>query len=289
MFYPQEVTVTSERQRSEPVDSRRPRDAAVLLPPAAFATRRICPYLVVDGESWRSASPSRDHRCGAVAPPAPLAADKQRRLCLSDRHSGCATFLAASSRPQAPGLSEPPETAASRLARARSSTKPGGETVTRWSLARTAPVVLDHGRIPALLGALSGRSRASQFFLGVLLLAAFGAIGLARLGGGGGPLTAVGLSPSVSASSPVAGLASGAPAAPSGGVEAATATPAPSPSSPAAGASPPAAANGTYRVKPGDTLYVIARRLGTTVRILQQLNGLGTSTTIHAGDILKTP
>jgi LysM repeat protein len=288
MFYPRAVTVTSERRRSEPVDSRRPRDAAVLLPPAAFATRRICPYLVVDGESWRSASPSRDHRCGAVAPPAPLAADKQRRLCLSDRHAGCATFLAAQSRPLTLGLSESAETVAARLAPGRTTNKPGGETVTRWSLARTAPVVLDHGRIPALLGALSGRSRASQFVLGVLLLAAFGAIGLARLGGGGGPLTAAGPSPSVSASSRVAGgLASAAPAAPSGGVEGATATAAPS--SPSAGASPPAAANGTYRVKRGDTLYVIARRLGTTVKILQQLNGLGSSTTIHAGDILKTP
>jgi len=188
----------------------------------------------------------------------------------------------------APGLSESAETAARRLAGARSSAKPGGETVTRWSLARTAPVVLDHGRIPALLGALTGRSRVSQFLLGVLLMAAFGAIALARLGGGAGPLTAVGPSPSVAASSRAAGgLPSGAPAPPSGGVEAATATPAPS--SPTANASPPAVANGTYRVKRGDTLYVIARRLGTTVRILQQLNGLGASTTIHAGDILKTP
>ncbi len=288
MFYPRAVTVTSERQRSEPVDSRRPRDAAVLPPPAALATRRICPYLVVDGESWRSASPSRDHRCGAVTPPAPLAADKQRRLCLSDRHTGCSTFLAASSRPLAPGVSESPETIGARLAGARSSTRPGGETVTRWSLARTAPVVLDHGRIPALVGALTGRSRGSQFLLGVLLLAAFGAIGLARLGGGAGPLTAVGPSPSVAASTRAAGgLPSTVAVAPSGGVEAATATPAPS--SPVASSSPPAVANGTYRVKRGDTLYVIARRLGTTVRILQQLNGMGTSTMIHAGDILKTP
>ncbi len=287
MFYPRAVTVTSERQRSEPVDSRRPRDAAVLLPPAAFATRRICPYLVVDGESWRSASPSRDHRCGAVAPPALLAVDKQRRLCLSDRHGGCATFLAASSRFLGPGLSESAETLAARLAGVRSSAKPGGETVTRWSLARTAPVVLDHGRIPALLGALTGRSRASQFLLGVLLLAAFGAIGLARLGGGAGPLTAIGPSPSVAASRTGGGLASAAPAGPSGGVEAATATPAPS--APTASASPAAVANGTYRVKRGDTLYVIARQLGTTVRILQQLNGLGTSTTIHVGDMLKVP
>jgi LysM repeat protein len=287
MFYPRAVTVTSERQRSEPVDSRRPRDAAVPLPPAAFATRRICPYLVVDGEAWRSASPSRDHRCGAVAPPSPLAADKQRRLCLSDRHTGCATFLAASSRSQAPGISEFADTAGARLGEGRSSSKPGGETVTRWSLARTAPVVLDHGRIPALVGALTGRSRASQFLVGVLLVAAFGAIGLARLGGGAGPLTAVGPSPSVAASPRAAGgLPSQAPAAPSGAVEAATATPAPSPS---ASANSPAVANGTYTVKRGDTLYVIARRLRTTVRMLQQLNGLGTSTMIHAGDILKTP
>jgi LysM repeat protein len=290
MFYPRAVTVTSERQRLESVDLRRPRDAAVPLPPAAFATQRLCPYLSVEGEAWRRSSPSRDHRCAAVTPAAPLATDKQRRLCLSDRHTGCATFLAASSRLGASGPVDDGEATATRLARARSRTTPGGETVTRWSLGRTAPVVLDRGRLPAAVGALTGQSHAGQLVLAMLLVAAFGAIALARLSGSESPLTAGGPAPSLSVPAAAgAGQASAPPVTPSGAVEAAAATPKASPGPPSATAGPPVVGTGTYRVKHGDTLYGIARHFGTSVRALQQLNGLGTSTTIHGGDILKLP
>ena len=60
-----------------------------------LATRQICPFLTIDGGGWRSSSPSRDHRCGGVSPAVPLAMDKQRRLCLTDTHLACATYLAA--------------------------------------------------------------------------------------------------------------------------------------------------------------------------------------------------
>ena len=55
----------------------------------------ICPYLLASQGGWRSASPNRDHRCTAVDPPAPLATDKQRDLCLTAEHATCPTFRAA--------------------------------------------------------------------------------------------------------------------------------------------------------------------------------------------------
>ncbi len=63
---------------------------------------------------------------GAVTPPAPLAAEKQRRLCLTAEYATCATFEAAR--------------AARPVAHDRTPILPR-------PLARTAPVVLDHGRL----------------------------------------------------------------------------------------------------------------------------------------------
>ena len=45
----------------------------------------------------------------------------------------------------------------------------------------------------------------------------------------------------------------------------------------------------TYTVKAGDTLTSIAARYNTTVAMLQQLNGLGTSDLIQVGQVLKLP
>ena len=43
----------------------------------------------------------------------------------------------------------------------------------------------------------------------------------------------------------------------------------------------------TYKVKKGDSLYLIARRHGLTVSQLCRLNGLKTTSTIQPGMILK--
>ena len=86
----------------------------------------ICPYLVAVDEGWRSSTVAREHRCRAVSPPAPLAAEKQRRLCLTADYPLCSTFEAAR--------------AARPVAHDRLPTLPR-------PLARTAPVVLDHGRL----------------------------------------------------------------------------------------------------------------------------------------------
>ncbi|MFE4801823.1 LysM peptidoglycan-binding domain-containing protein [Streptomyces sp. NPDC056708] len=64
--------------------------------------------------------------------------------------------------------------------------------------------------------------------------------------------------------------------------------PAPRPS-----AGPPRPAPGpagkTVLLRYGDTLYDLAGHHGTTVKALQRLNGLGSSTLIYAGDTLRVP
>lgn len=42
-------------------------------------------------------------------------------------------------------------------------------------------------------------------------------------------------------------------------------------------------------LRPGDTLYALAGRYGTTVKALQRLNALGASTLIYAGDTFRVP
>ncbi|GAA2642733.1 hypothetical protein GCM10010399_90950 [Dactylosporangium fulvum] len=58
------------------------------------------------------------------------------------------------------------------------------------------------------------------------------------------------------------------------------------PAVPAAAADPPAGDPQPVVVQPGDTLWSLARRNGTTVAELQRLNNLGTSTLIRIGQTL---
>src|SRR6478672_10649620 len=147
-------------------------------PPPPRSLTGICPYLVALDGGWRSSGVARDHRCRAGAPPAPLAAEKQRRLCLTGDYPLCATFEAArAARPVAhdrmPILPRP--------------------------LARTAPVVLDHGRLGIATPAIRADRTTVQSVLVVLLGLAFAAIVLARLTSGDVPAGAAG-SPSPAAS-----------------------------------------------------------------------------------------
>lgn len=234
----------------------------------------LCPYLATPGGSWRSASAIRDHRCSAVAPPIPLALDKQRRLCLVAAHTGCATYGAAeATRPPARS-----NTGASR------------------PIARMTPVILDHGRFDLRVPALRADRVFGQAILVVVLGIALTAILLPRLSGDGGAAGAIGASdapaarepaptkvavasPTAETTEPPEAVSSTRPDAPAG------ASPAASPGATAE----PSTSGATYKVKSGDTLSAIAARFDTTVRVLVDLNGITDPSRLRIGQVLKLP
>ncbi len=232
----------------------------------------MCPYLAAADGSWRSTTVAREHRCGAVAPPAPLTAEKQRRLCLTDQFTTCATFEAArATRP---------------VAHERAPTLPR-------PLARTTPVVLDHGRLSITIPALRTDRSNGQAALIALMVLAFAAIVLAKLGGGGVPAGAIDLSASprssVLPSTDAPPTASGDPGA--GPTEPAV-TPEPTlGGETAAPTSKPTKAPQarTYTVQPGDTLIGIAAKYGTTTRAISKLNGITDPSSLKIGQVLKIP
>jgi LysM repeat protein len=241
--------------------------------------RQICPYLAASRGNWRSASAHRDHRCGAVDPPAPLAAEKQRRLCLTVDHASCQTFRAArASRAAmlAPGI-DPAAVAAADAA--------------RRPVARGTALILEHPRLSAPVARWPLDRAGSQVALVALMVVAFLALAFARFSGSGAGAVE---SPSPSA---IAASASPSPS------PTRRPTPSPSPStsispsgSPAASLAPSPAASAsaapgfstTYTVKSGDTLSGIATTYGTTVQAIKNLNGL-TSNNLRIGQKLKIP
>jgi LysM repeat protein len=244
-------------------------------PPPSIA--EICPYLLASQGGWRSASPSRDHRCMAVDPPGPLSADKQRTLCLTAEHAGCPAFRAARAARAsmvAPGL-DPAVVAAADAA--------------RRPIARAAPVVVEGPRLS--LGSGNGSWSLSQAALVALMVVAFAVVLIARISTPAAPGPSPSASPAATASpspsptptpTPTPTVApSGSGAIPGSGA----------PASPAA--SPAAAASGsefasTYRVKAGDTLVGIAATYGTTVGELQRVNRL-TGSDLKIGQVLQVP
>ncbi len=234
----------------------------------------ICPFLLSTEGGWRSASALRDHRCTAVTPAAPLAAEKQRRLCLTATHASCATFLAAG---EARASIQPP-----RL---------GGRPVPR-----TTPVVLDHGRLAIALPVMASKPHVGQGALIGVLAVAFTAVLVARLAiGGGGPANpAVGANPSPT---PTASETAGAQASatPTASLPAPpVATPEPSPTLVPTETEPtpeptPDSTPATYTVKSGDTMSAIAARFGTTVKKIAKLNGIDDPSRIRVGQVLTLP
>ena len=230
---------------------------------------RICPYLAAADGAWRSTTVAREHRCGAVAPPAPLATEKQRRLCLTPDYATCATFEAArAARPIGPD-------------RAPTLPRP---------MARTTPVVLDHGRLSITVPILSSDRSTGQAVLIALMALAFAAIVLAKLTSGSSAATSdrspfpavVGAPASASpqSSDPVASAAPDPTAVPpaSGGTDASAA---PDPSA--------APATRSYKVKSGDTLVGIAAKFGTTPKAISNLNGISDPSSLKIGQVLKIP
>lgn len=258
------MTAVDDQQRSSPpapVPGQDPNLAA------------ICPYVGAADGSWRSTTAAREHRCGAVSPPALLAAEKQRRLCLTDDHLRCATYEAAR--------------AARPIAQDRAATLPR-------PLARTTPVVLDHGRITVTVPAFRSERLPAQAILIALLAIAFAAIVLARLTGGGSGLAAAGASPSAGARASVSASVAPSPVPtpterPSQSVVPSAPAATPVASKPPATARPTAKAPRTYKVKAGDTLIGIAAKYKTTVSAIRKLNHLSSGSGLHVGQVLKIP
>jgi nucleoid-associated protein YgaU len=251
-----------------------PLEPADELPTPAAEPVIPCPYLLAERGGWRSSSPSRDHRCTAVAPPAPLALDKQRRLCLASAHIACSTYEAA---------------IATRRARGTPVDDP---SPIRWGVARTTPVVDVGVGLGAAVAGLAADRRAWQAIPAIILVVALAAVGLSGLGRDQPPAGAAAtptptLVPTPSRTlTPTASRTAAASPTPQ---PSSTPIPTPTPAATAVPASTPAAtARTSYRVKSGDTLYGIARAYGTTVTAIKQLNGL-TSSTLHVGQVLLIP
>jgi hypothetical protein len=225
----------------------------------------VCPYLVSSAGPWRSAEAARDHRCSMAPRGTRLELDHQRRYCLGTGGPGCPRYVPA----RAPGR-----------------------------LVSTLPVVVDRGPLGAALEPDGLRRFAAPASV-VIVGAALGAFLLARgpgapgpgPGAGGsaaGPTVRPSTSPATSPPSPtLTAQPSHAPsptAPPPTPAPLASASPRPGPS-----ASPAPVAGRTYTVRPGDTLYAIAAKFGTTPRALVQLNGIADPSFIRVGQVLKLP
>ena len=224
-------------------------------------TARICPYLTSAGGSWRMAGPSRDHRCGAIEPPAPRTTDKQRRHCLAAEHVDCTIYRAARDA-RVSTLAAGGDPAATIAADQR-----------RRPVARTAPVLLEPTRLVDQAVRFQFDRAPGQVALIALMVLAFVVVAVTRLSaGGGGPEASI--------------LPSPGPVASPSPRPTPTTAPSPTASAPASSAVP--SAQVTYKVKKGDTLNSIARTFNTTATKIKALNKLA-GNTLKIGQVLKIP
>lgn len=252
----------------------RPSPAIPNDPLAGRALSDICPYLIAGDGAWRSSTVSREHRCAAVSPAALVAAEKQRRLCLTSDHATCSTYEAAlAARPMAPD---------------RPSTLPR-------PVARATPIILDHGRVAITMPAIRGGRSIGQAALVVLMALAFALIVVAKLSGGSSPAGVADPSPTARATANT-GLTSGSARPSTDPTLAPSADPAgsPSPSADHASSASPAGATAqpatqTYKVKSGDTLIGIAAKFGTTPKAIAKLNNITNTANLRIGQVLKIP
>ena len=239
-----------------------------------------CPFLLSEAGGWRLDMPSRDHRCAAFSPAAPLAPEKQARLCLTDGHTACATYLAS---------------VAAREARLGAAPR---DRATRWGLARTTTVIQDPGGLRArLLSAILDRRRwpaipAALLVVALFVLAVTGFRGLL-------PATGAAASPSL----PVVAVASSAPdlteapaisqppltLPPTGSAPPTLPPPSTAPATSAVPTNTPKPTFRTYKVRSGDTLSGIAAKFHTTVSALSRLNHISDPSKLRVGQILLIP
>jgi LysM repeat protein len=237
---------------------------------------RGCPFLLAEAGGWRLAEASRDHRCAAFTPAAPLSPEKQVRLCLTPTHTNCATFMA------------------SMAARSLRLGVPSSNRATRWNLARTTTVIEDPGGLRGRVLALVLDRRRWPAIPAVLLVTTLFTLAVSGFRGGGPAPAAATASPARPTSGPSAAVAR-TDVAIDTPTPTTTATEAPSPGpSPTSKPTPkptpkPTAAFRTYVVKAGDSLSVIAQRFGTTPQAIARLSGIGLNSTLRVGQVLRIP
>jgi len=238
-----------------------------------------CPFLQSEAGGWRLDAPSREHRCAAFSPAAPLAPEKQARLCLTDGHAACATYLAS---------------IAAREARLGAAPL---DRTTRWGLARTTTVIQDPGGFRArLLSAILDRRRWPAI-PAALLVAALAVLAVTGFRGFL-PTTGISASPSL----PVVAVASDGPGPtdapaiteppltlPPTGSAPPTSAPTSEPASSPAPTKAPKPTFRTYTVKGGDTLSGIASKYHTTVSALSRLNHISDPSKLRVGQVLLIP
>jgi LysM repeat protein len=250
--------------------------------PAAPVTDVVCPYLLAEDRAWRASSPARDHRCTAVVPPAPLTTDKQRRLCLVAEHRSCATFQAAT------GALEVGPISAVAARRSRRSPR---------AIARTTPLVLDHGRVAIRVPGFGMQGRGiGQGAIAGLMAVAFVVLVLARFSSGNGsPAPSDGRLAGAAPASPTHPPATKRPASTAGTPTASPShtlvptevQPTPKPTKSPAPSATSVVVPAVYKVKSGDTLSAIAGRFQTTVRALMKLNGIKDAGHLRVGQELR--
>lgn len=259
------------------------RTAATAPPPPAAETAtsdlalpRGCPFLLAEAGGWRLALPTREHRCAAFTPPAPLAPEKQARLCLTPAHTGCATYLA------------------SLAAREERLGAPSPERATRWGLARTTTVIEDSGGLRGrLLGLLLDRRRWPAI-PAVLLVATLFTLAISGFRGGV-PATAVATaSPGTPTPTPTLTLEPTAAPTAIATPEATTSVPPTAAPTLAAQASSkptqvPTPVYRRYVVLSGDTLSGIAGRFGVSVVSITRLNHISDPSLLRVGQVLLIP
>jgi len=236
---------------------------------------RGCPFLQSAAGGWRLDLPTREHRCAAFSPSAPLAPEKQSRLCLTDAHTGCATYLASVAAREA-----------------RLGTAPV-ERATRWGLARTTAVIEDPGGVRSWLLAQVLDPRRWPAIPAVLLVTTLLTLALSGFRADL-PTTAVATSSTGPGPSKTpAPLPTAQPSAAPSPEPTAPASPAPTIASspqPSSAASPlPSASFRTYKVKSGDALSIIASKFGTTVKAIADLNHITNPAQLHVGQVLLIP
>jgi LysM repeat protein len=260
-----------EPRLEPPADPARRSSAPAAEAVAEHATPRGCPFLLAESGGWRLDLPSRDHRCAAFVPPAPLSPEKQTRLCLTAEHTACPTYLAS---------------LAARTARLGSTP---GDRATRWGLARTTTVIEDPGGVRAwLIGAALDRRRWPAI-PAVLLVTALFTLAVSGFGADAPSASVATASPrapttppSTRASATVAPVTAAPTSAPASPTAAPTAAPPPRPTS----AAPEFR---THTIRPGDTLSAIAARYNTTVAAIVNLNDLNNANSLRVGEELLIP